>query len=120
MACPLTAETRGAIGAAQLDRLRPHAGLVNVARAAIVDYDHLADALRAKRLAGAVLDVFSPEPLPADSPLWDVPNLVVTPHTSSDDPDGYIERSLAILATNLGHLRAGTPLVNVVDAQLGY
>ena len=120
VACPLTAETRGAIGLAQLDRLRPHAGLVNVARAAIVDYDHLAGALRAGRLAGAVLDVFAPEPLPADSPLWDVPNLVVTPHTSSDDPAGYVERSLAILATNLGHLRAGTPLVNVVDPRLGY
>ncbi len=120
VACPLTAETRGAIGAAQLDRLRAHAGLVNVARAAVVDYGHLADALRAGRLAGAVLDVFSPEPLPADSPLWDVPNLVVTPHTSSDDPDGYIERSLAILAANLRHLRAGTPLVNVVDPLLGY
>ena len=120
VACPLTAETRGAIGAAQLDRLRPHAGLVNVARAAIVDYDHLADALRGDRLAGAVLDVFAPEPLPPDSPLWDVPNLVVTPHTSSDDPDGYIERSLAIVAANLGHLRTGAPLVNVVDPVRGY
>ena len=120
VACPLTPETRGAIGPAQLDLLRPDAGLVNVARAAIVDYDHLAQALRAGRLAGAVLDVFSPEPLPQDSPLWDVPNLVITPHTSSDDPDGYIERSLAIVAANLGHLRAGTPPVNVVDPLLGY
>ncbi len=120
VACPLTAQTRGAIGPAQLDLLRPDAGLVNLARAAIVDTDHLAGALRAGRLAGAVLDVFSPEPLPGDSPLWDVPNLVITPHTSSDDPDGYIERSLAIVAANLGHLRAGTPLVNVVDPRLGY
>ena len=120
VACPLTARTRGAIGPAQLDRLRPHAGLVNLARSAIVDYDHLAGALRSERLAGAVLDVFSPEPVPPDSPLWDVPNLVMTPHVSSDDPHGYIERSLAILAANLGHLRAGTPLVNVVDPLRGY
>ena len=120
VACPLTAATRGAIGPGQLDRLPPHAGIVNVARSAIVDYDHLAGALRAGRLAGAVLDVFSPEPLPADSPLWDVPNLIMTPHTSCDDPAGYIERSLAILATNLGRLRAGASLVNVVDPELGY
>ncbi|OZI31379.1 D-2-hydroxyacid dehydrogenase [Bordetella genomosp. 10] len=118
--CPLTAATRGAIGARELMMLPPHAGVVNMARAAVVDYDALAELLREGRLAGAVLDVFDPEPLPATAPWWDVPNLMVIPHVSADDPVGYIDRSLAIFGRNLANLAAGRPLDNVVDASIGY
>jgi glyoxylate/hydroxypyruvate reductase A len=71
-------------------------------------------------LSGAILDVFEKEPLPADSRLWDVPNLMVFPHVSADAPDGYVDRCLAILADNLERAKAGRPLRNVVDRQLGY
>jgi len=119
-ACPLTAATRGAIGARQLALLPAHAGVVNMARAAVMDYGALADLLEQGRLGGAVLDVFDPEPLPADARWWDVPRLMVIPHVSSDNPVDYIERCLAIFARNVAADQAGRPLENVVDASLGY
>ena len=120
VSCPVTAETRGSIGAAEIALLRPEAGLVNVSRASVVDYAALADALRGGRLAGAVLDVFEQEPLPPEAPWWDVPNLLVIPHVSSDNPEDYVRRSVALLAENIGHLVAGRPLRNVVDPVRGY
>ena len=77
---PLTRETRGMLGRRELDLLKPEAGLINVARAGVVDYAALAEKLHAGELSGAILDVFDPEPLPADSFLWDTPNLILTPH----------------------------------------
>ena len=82
LACPLTTETRGLVDAALLSRLPPHARLINIARGEIVDEPALIDALRADRLAGAYLDVFQQEPLPENSPLWDLPNVLVTPHNA--------------------------------------
>ncbi|MGK9872187.1 NAD(P)-dependent oxidoreductase, partial [Salmonella enterica subsp. enterica] len=81
-ACPLTDETRGLIGAEALCRLPDGAHLVNVARGEVVDEPALIAALREGRLAGAYLDVFAHEPLPTDSPLWDMPNVIVTPHSA--------------------------------------
>ena len=79
---PLTAATRGLIGARELALLPPGAFVINVSRGAIFDQAALIEALRSGRLSGAALDVFDPEPLPADSPLWDLPNVVLTPHSS--------------------------------------
>jgi phosphoglycerate dehydrogenase-like enzyme len=82
IACPLTEETRGWIDAAALARLQPHARIINVARGPIVDEGALIEALRRGALAGAYLDVFAQEPLPARSPLWDLPNVLISPHDS--------------------------------------
>ena len=116
VACPLTPETRNLLSRRRLARMKRGAGLVNIGRAGVVDYDALADALRAGRLSGAVLDVFDPEPLPEASPLWDVPNLVVVPHCSSDDRDRYIPMTLDLFFDNLGRFLAGRPLRNRVRA----
>ena len=90
VAAPLTDETRHLIDGAAMDAMKPGAGLVNFGRGPVVDVAALAERLRAGRLGGAVLDVHDPEPLPPDSPLWDVPNLILTPHVSSDDDVSYI------------------------------
>lgn len=119
-AAPLTAATRGLIGAREIALMRPSAGLINMGRAPVVDYDALADALEAGRLAGAVLDVFEPEPLPADSRLWATPNLILTPHVGCDDAERYIPATLDVLFENLALWRAGAPLINVVDPAAGY
>jgi phosphoglycerate dehydrogenase-like enzyme len=117
---PLTPETRGMIGTAELALMKPGAGFMNMGRAEIVDYQALDAALRAGRVAGAVLDVFNPEPLPPDSFLWGTPNLIITPHVGADDDALYIPNSLDVLFENLRSLRAGQPLRNVLDPALGY
>jgi phosphoglycerate dehydrogenase-like enzyme len=117
---PLTAETRGFIGRAELDLLPRHAGIVNLGRGAVIDNDALADKLRRGELSGAVLDVFPEEPLPASSPLWTVPNLIISPHCAVDDSTSYAERALDIFVGNLERYLAGRRLVNVVDKTLGY
>ncbi len=119
LAVPLTAETRHLIGAGELRAMRKDAFLINVARGEVVDQDALVEALRAKPLAGAGLDVTTPEPLPAEHPLWELPNAILTPHISGYRP-GYLEAVLALFADNLTRFVAGTPLRNVVDKQLGY
>ncbi len=117
---PATAETRHLLDERRLSLLRPDAGLINMGRASVVDYEALATALRSGALAGAVLDVFNPEPLPASSPLWDVPNLIMTPHVSSDDALTYAPRTLDLVFENLGRLLAGRRLKNRVDPARGY
>ena len=117
---PLTAETRRLLGRKELDLLPPHAGLVNMARAGVVDYAALADKLARGELSGAVLDVFDPEPLPPDSPLWRTPNVILTPHVSSDDAERYIPRTLDLLFANVRRYRAGCPLRNLVDPTREY
>ena len=113
LACPLTAETRGLVNAAMLARLPRHAHLINVARGEIVDEAALTAALRDKRLAGAYLDVFEQEPLPQNSPLWDMPNVIVTPH-NSPAASGNDHRVLEIFLDNLGRWQRGEALVNEV------
>ena len=119
VAVPLTAETRGLIGADELRAMRSDAFLINIARGEVVDEAALARCLRAGGLAGAALDVFSAEPLPAAHPFWSLPNLVLTPHISGYMPS-YFDRMLAIFEDNLERYLEGRPLRNVVDKQAGY
>jgi phosphoglycerate dehydrogenase-like enzyme len=119
LAAPLTVATRGLIGAPELARLRPHAALVNLGRGALVDEAALAAALAEGRIAAAALDVFTEEPLPESSPLWRMPQVIVTPHTSGFGPR-FWERTCELFALNLRRWCAGEPLDNVVDKQAGY
>jgi len=119
IAVPLTAETRGMIGRAELAAMKPDAWLVNISRGAIVDEEALIEALRAGRIGGACLDVFTQEPLPPESPLWDMPNVIITPHNSWSSPH-IEEREIALFLENLRRYVAGEPLLNVVDKQAGY
>ena len=119
IAAPLTHGTRGLIGAPQLARLASGAFLVNVGRAAIVDESALLEALGSGQLGGAALDVFLEEPLPAHSPLWNAPNLFLSPHCADASPQS-LERGFLILLDNVQRFVAGEPLRNVVDPRLGY
>ena len=120
VAVPFTAETRNLLDARRQALMKRGAGVVNVGRAATVDYKALAANLRSGHLSGAVLDVFDPEPLPSGSSLWSTPNLVVTPHVSADDGDAYVALTLELVFRNLERLLEGKPLVNVVRPELGY
>jgi phosphoglycerate dehydrogenase-like enzyme len=113
LACPLTASTRGLVDRAALARLPPGARLVNVARGEVVVQADLVAALQGGRLAGAFLDVFEHEPLPAASPLWDLPNVIVTPH-SAGLSDGNAPRVEAMFLANLARWCAGAPLSQAV------
>lgn len=119
LAAPLTERTQGLVDAALLARLPAHARLVNVGRGALVVTDDLVTALAAGRLAGAALDVFDVEPLPADSALWTLPGVIVSPHMSGDVV-GWRGALVDLFADNLARYRAGTPLRNVVDKTRGY
>ena len=114
-----TAATRGMIGTAELAAMRADAVLVNVSRGSIVDEPALVDALQAGRLGGAALDVFAEEPLPATSPLWGLPNVLVTPHIATNVPE-YLARAVAAFAANVRRFLAGEPLVSRVDTAQGY
>ena len=115
IAAPVTEETRGFFGEEVLGWLPPHAGLMNVSRGALLDQKTLERKLRAEELSCAILDVTDPEPLPADSPLWTTPNLIITPHVSSDDLVNYMPLTLALTIENVRNEMAGRPLKNVVD-----
>jgi phosphoglycerate dehydrogenase-like enzyme len=119
LAAPLTDATRGMLDAAALARLRPSARVINVGRGALVVEPDLVDALRGGRIAGAALDVFAREPLPPDSPLWELPGVIVSPHMSGDLV-GWRQALVEVFADNLARYRAGEPLRNVVDKTLGY
>ena len=119
LTAPETPRTAGLINAARLAQMRPDAFLINVSRGSLLDEAALVDALRSRRIAGASLDVFQTEPLPADSPLWDAPNLLLTPHTAAV-VDGLWERHYALIAENVRRFLAGRPLLNLVDKQKGY
>lgn len=113
LACPLTDETRGMVDAAMLARLPKSARLINVGRGEVVDEPALIEALRSGTIAGAYLDVFQQEPLPSDSPLWDLPNVFVTPHNSAA-ASGNEQRVYEIFVNNLAQWKLGEPLVNEV------
>ncbi len=119
ISCPLTPETHHLLNAARLARLRPTAIVVNVGRGACVDEAALIEALRADRLAGCALDVVEEEPLAADSPLWDLPQVLISPHSASTAPDENA-RIAAIFDDNLGRFQRGEPLRNRLDKAAGY
>jgi phosphoglycerate dehydrogenase-like enzyme len=114
IACPLTSETRGWIDAPMLAKLPQGSRLINIARGEIVDEQALIDALRSHRLGGAYLDVFQHEPLAPDSPLWETPNVYVTPHNSSAAA-GNDQRVYELFVVNLQRWRAGEAMVNEVS-----
>lgn len=113
LACPLTSETRGIINAARLAQLPRGAYVVNISRGEVMDESALVTALSSGHLGGAYLDVFAQEPLPVDSPLWDMPNVVITPHSASASA-GTDERINAIFLDNLKRWKRNAPLVNEV------
>lgn len=119
VALPLTRETKGLLGAAELALLMPSSLLVNIGRGGIVDELALLDALRTGALAGAGLDVFEDEPLSADAPLRNMENVIVTGHYAGESPH-YDRRAMTILLANLERYLQGIPLENVVDKQKGY
>lgn len=119
LTAPLTPETRHLIGAHELRAMKPSAYLVNIGRGGTVDEPALIAALRAGRIAGAGLDVVAQEPLPPDSPLWEMPNVIITAHYAGATPH-YDERAMPIFLENLRRYLAGEPLQNVVDKTLGY
>jgi len=116
---PLTSETQDLIGAEELAAMKSTAYLVDVSRGGVVNQSALVAALREKRIAGAALDVFPEEPLPPDSPLWKMPNVIVTPHIAGLTPR-YDERAVDLFAENLHRYLAGLPLYNLIDVHSGY
>ncbi|MEZ4661650.1 MAG: D-2-hydroxyacid dehydrogenase [Caldilineaceae bacterium] len=116
---PLTEETRGLIGEAELRLMPPNTYLVNIGRGEIIDEPALIRALQEGRIGGAGLDVTTREPLPADSPLWEMPNVIITAHYAGFTTS-YTERAMEIFLHNLSAYLAGEPMRNVVDKQLGY
>jgi len=119
LAAPLTEKTRHIINAERLARMKPEGYVINVARGALIDEAALTDALRNRRIGGAALDVFDHEPLPAGSPLWELDNLLITPHTAATT-DKMWERHYALIQENLRRYLAGELLLGLVDKQVGY
>lgn len=120
VAAPSTTETAHLIGAAEFAAMKASAYLVNIARGTLIDQDALIDALKARSVAGAHLDVTDPEPLPPDHPLWSAPNAVITMHLSGRAQTRMFQRAAALFLDNLARYRAGEPLINEVDLDLGY
>jgi phosphoglycerate dehydrogenase-like enzyme len=119
LAVPLTSETRHLIGEVAFGCLKPSAYLINIARGDVVDEKALTDALAQKKLAGAGLDVFETEPLPADSPLWQMENVIITPHMAGYLPD-YLGAAAEVFLENLRRYVRGERLKNIVDKRRGY
>ncbi len=120
LAVPATPETDGMIGKAELGAMKQSAVLVNIARGAVVDQDALIAALETKSIAAAFLDVMTPEPLPADHPLWSVPNAHLTMHLSGRAQDKMFVRSAERFLANLDRWHRGEPLHHIVDFARGY
>jgi len=120
MATPWTPETANLLDREMQSLIKPGAGIINVGRAGTMDYDALVDHLNSGHFSGAILDVFDPEPLPPESPLWTTPNLLVMPHISADDGNTYVEMTLELVFQNLKRLFNGQDLINVVRPELGY
>jgi D-2-hydroxyacid dehydrogenase (NADP+) len=119
IAAPLIPATNGLMNQARLSAMKPDAYLINVGRGQQVNEGDLADGLRQKKIAGAALDVFEQEPLPAESPLWDTENLLITPHTAGIT-DKLWDRHYEVFSENLRRYLAHEPLLYVVDKKLGY
>ena len=120
LALPETSETKNLINKKRLDLLKPSCGIVNIGRQSAMDYEVLCEKLNKKEIAGAILDVFSSEPIDVNSKLWNTPNLVITPHVSSDDHGSYVKMTLDLFIKNLKLFIANKELVNQIDKNLGY
>ena len=116
---PLTDETRGMFDDEAFCRMKPNALLINVTRGNIVDETSLLRALEENRIGGAGLDVTPQEPLPPDSPLWDMPNVIITPHVAGGSPI-RLDRTIGLFCDNLARSLAGKPLLSVIDKRKGY
>ncbi len=116
---PLTPETRGLVGEQVLRRMKPTAYLIDVSRGGVVDHGALVEALGNSWIAGAALDVFPVEPLPQSSPLWELPNLILSPHVAGTS-GLYLERAAELFAENLRRYLANEELLNRYDPKLGY
>ena len=119
MTLPLTSETQSMIGAAELQRLKPGAWLLNVGRGATIDEPALMEALRTGPIGGAAIDAWVEEPLPPDNPAWSTPNLIIWPHHSGASPRNQ-DRNFDLFVDNLGRFVRGQELLNAVDPEAGY
>ena len=120
LAVPGTPETKNLISRERLNMLKPTCGIVNIGRQSVMDYEALCEKLNKNEIAGSILDVFSPEPIEKNSKLWDTPNLIITPHVSSDDHGNYVKMTLEIFVKNLVLFVQNKELNNRVDKKLGY
>ena len=120
LAVPETPETKNLISKERLNMLKPTCGIVNIGRQSVMDYDVLCKKLSNDEIAGAILDVFTHEPIEKNSKLWNIPNLVITPHVSSDDNGNYVKLTLDIFIKNLKLFIENKELSNQVDKKLGY
>jgi phosphoglycerate dehydrogenase-like enzyme len=119
IAAPLTAETRHMIGEAQFAAMQPSAVVINVGRGPVIDQPALVEALRDGRIRGVALDVFEQEPLPPGDPLWQMPNVLVSPHTADHTRD-WIDAAMQFFLRQYERFRNGEPLENIVNKGLGY
>ena len=120
LAVPETPDTKNLISKERLDMLKPSCGIVNVGRQSVMDYEVLSEKLHNNEIAGAILDVFTHEPLDKSSKLWNTPNLIITPHVSSDDNGDYVRLTLNIFIKNLRLFIEKKNLINQIDKKLGY
>lgn len=119
-ATPDTPETRGLLNRRRLNLMKKTASIVNIGRASLIDYEALCDKLDDGSLAGAILDVFDPEPIAESSRLWHTKNLVITPHISADDGDAYVPMTLDLFLRNMQRFLAGKSLLNPIQPEYGY
>ena len=120
VAAPMTPKTEHLLSRKVLEKTKRGVGIINMGRAGTVDYAALAALLRSGHVSGAVLDVHAPEPLPRSSPLWSTPNLILSPHVSSDDLDGYMLNVMNLVCRNVRRLMSDRPLENLIDRERGY
>jgi phosphoglycerate dehydrogenase-like enzyme len=116
---PLTPDTQKLIGTKEFETMKPGAYIINISRGQIIDEPALIEALESRQIAGAGLDVFKVEPLPPQSKLWDMPNVIISPHVAAS-MDGYAELATGLFCKNLKRYIHGEELLNVVDKQTGY
>ena len=120
LAMPETPGTKNLISRKRLDLLKPSCGIVNIGRQSAMDYDVLCEKLRTNKIAGAILDVFTPEPIELNSKLWQIPNLIITPHVSADDGESYVRLTLELFTKNLKLFISNKPLINQINKNFGY